>query len=174
MPEQPKRHVDLAIRLRTRWCCLMHDEPMWPIRESYRCRICGCTYPVPWAAGRPIPESGAYPTKHTRKRSQAMRELIVMPAAFGRKVRAIAVGLILFLFSNWTTLASEGELQKTDDAYIRADVTPLSAKAAGIVAPVEVSDYRAVKAAQPLVTPRDEYVRAPLPNRPNTQHIEEP
>jgi hypothetical protein len=72
MLKQPKRHVDLAIRLRILWCCLMHSAPTWPIRESYRCRICGRSYPVPWAAGpgvqpiglplqrkRPILEGGA-------------------------------------------------------------------------------------------------------------------
>jgi hypothetical protein len=93
MPEQPKRHVELVIRLRTLWCCLMHGAPMWPIRESYRRRICGCTYRVPWAPGRgaqpvglplqrkrPILEAGAYPTKDTVKRSKTMREFMVMPA----------------------------------------------------------------------------------------------
>jgi hypothetical protein len=93
MPEQLRRYVELAIRLRTLWCCLMHSAPMWPIGESYRCRICGCTYPVPWAAGRgvqpvesplqrkrPIFEGGADPTKYTGKRSNTVRELMVMPA----------------------------------------------------------------------------------------------
>ena len=52
MPEQPKRQVDLAVRLRSLWCGLMHSAPMWPIRESYRCRTCGRSYAVPWTAGR--------------------------------------------------------------------------------------------------------------------------
>ena len=104
MPEQPKPHVDLAIRLRILWCCLMHSAPTWPIRESYRCGICGCTYPVPWAAARriqpvglplqrmrPILEAGAYPTKVTGKRSKTIRELLVMPATLtGRAPKSIA------------------------------------------------------------------------------------
>ena len=90
--EQPKRHVDLVTRLRILWCCLMHSAPMWPIHESYRCRICGCTYPVPWAAvpgfqpvgfpaqrKGPILEGGAYPTKNTEKRSKTIRDLMVIP-----------------------------------------------------------------------------------------------
>jgi membrane fusion protein (multidrug efflux system) len=64
------------------------------------------------------------------------------------------------LSSNWTTWAGEGEQQQTDDAYLRADVTPLSTKAAGIVASVEVSDYQAVKAGDLLVTLRDDDFRA--------------
>jgi membrane fusion protein (multidrug efflux system) len=92
-----------------------------------------------------------------------------MPPSVGQKVRGwlvavvilcIAVGLVFFLSSNWTTWASEGDKQETDDAYLRADVTPLSTKAAGIVASVEVSDYQAVKAGDLLVRLRDEDFRA--------------
>jgi membrane fusion protein, multidrug efflux system len=72
----------------------------------------------------------------------------------------IAAALIFFLSSKWTAWASEGELQKTDDAYLRADVTPLSTKAAGLVASVEVSDYQQVKAGDLLVRLRDEDFRA--------------
>jgi membrane fusion protein, multidrug efflux system len=75
-------------------------------------------------------------------------------------ILCIAMGLIFFLSSKWTTWASEGEQQKTDDAYVRADVTPLSTKAAGIVATVVVSDYQAVKAGDVVVTLRDEDFRA--------------
>src|SRR5215472_7724623 len=75
-------------------------------------------------------------------------------------ILCIAVALIFFLSSNWTTWAGEGEQQQTDDAYLRADVTPLSTKAAGIVATVEVSDYQPVKAGDLLVTLRDEDFRA--------------
>jgi membrane fusion protein (multidrug efflux system) len=92
-----------------------------------------------------------------------------MPETLGQKIRgrfvaitilSMAVALILFLSSNWTTWAGEGQQQKTDDAYLRADVTPLSTKAAGIVASVEVSDYQSVRAGDLLVTLRDEDFRA--------------
>src|SRR5262245_53420266 len=75
-------------------------------------------------------------------------------------ILCLALGLIFLLSSNWTTWAGEGEQQTTDDAYVRADVTPLSTKAAGIVASVEVSDYQAVKAGDLLVRLRDEDFRA--------------
>jgi membrane fusion protein (multidrug efflux system) len=92
-----------------------------------------------------------------------------MPASPAEKFRGrlvavgtlcIALGLIFFLSSRWTTWAGEGEEQKTDDANVRADVTPLSTKAAGIVAAVAVSDYQAVKAGDLLVALRDEDFRA--------------
>jgi membrane fusion protein (multidrug efflux system) len=71
-------------------------------------------------------------------------------------VLCIAIGLVFFLSTNWSAWASEGEEQKTDDAVLRADVTPLSTKAAGLVASVEVSDYQAVKAGDLLVQLRDD------------------
>jgi membrane fusion protein, multidrug efflux system len=91
-----------------------------------------------------------------------------MPSTLAQKIRGrlvaivilcLAIGLVFFLSSNWTTWAGESEQQKTDDAYLRADVTPLSTKAAGIVAAVEVSDYQAVKAGDLLVRLRDEDFR---------------
>jgi membrane fusion protein (multidrug efflux system) len=75
-------------------------------------------------------------------------------------VLAIAGGLIALLSSNFTAWASNGAEQKTDDAYLRADVTPLSTKAAGLVASVEVSDYQHVAAGQLLARLHDEDFRA--------------
>jgi membrane fusion protein (multidrug efflux system) len=75
-------------------------------------------------------------------------------------VLTIAGGLVAVLSSNFTAWASDGVEQKTDDAYLRADVTPLSTKAAGLVASVEVSDYQHVTAGQLLARLRDEDFRA--------------
>src|SRR5579871_2370333 len=75
-------------------------------------------------------------------------------------VSILSIALIFFLSFNWTTWAGEGEQQKTDDVYVRADVIRLSTKAAGIVASVDVSDYQAVKAGDLLVRLRDEDFRA--------------
>ncbi|HTU44845.1 MAG TPA: HlyD family secretion protein, partial [Bryobacteraceae bacterium] len=74
-------------------------------------------------------------------------------------VLAVAAGLIALLSSNLTASASNSAEQKTDDAYLRADITPLSTKAAGLVASVEVSDYQHVTAGQLLVRLRDEDFR---------------
>jgi len=75
-------------------------------------------------------------------------------------VLAIAGGLVAILSSNLTVWASNGAEQKTDDANVRADVTPLSTKAAGLVASVEVTDYQHVKAGQLIARLRDEDFRA--------------
>ena len=38
------------------WCRLMHDAPTWPVRDHYRCGICGRIHTFHWdggAEGRP-------------------------------------------------------------------------------------------------------------------------
>ncbi len=69
----------------------------------------------------------------------------------------LMAGGILFLFvGNWTTWAGERVSQETDDAYVRADVTPLSTKVSGLVAKVAVSDFQPVKSGDLLVELRDD------------------
>jgi membrane fusion protein (multidrug efflux system) len=105
-----------------------------------------------------------------------------MPDTIGKKLRGrivagvilcFAVGLIFLLSRNWTTWASEAEEQKTDDAYVRADVTPLSTKASGLVASVKVSDYQPVKAGDLLVRLRDEDFRAQVDQADAAVHASE-
>jgi membrane fusion protein (multidrug efflux system) len=81
---------------------------------------------------------------------------LVVPAI----ILFMAVGIVFLIAGNWNTWASERPSQQTDDAYVRADLTPLSTKVAGLVATVQVSDYQAVKAGQLLVQLRDEDFRA--------------
>ena len=50
MSHQPKFRSSLFERLGIRWCRVMHDSPMWPIRGGYRCRSCGRRFHVPWAS----------------------------------------------------------------------------------------------------------------------------
>jgi hypothetical protein len=57
MLEQRKSRPNVFDRLRTRWCRLMHDSPMWPIGGHYQCRSCGRTFLVPWtseSAAKPV------------------------------------------------------------------------------------------------------------------------
>jgi membrane fusion protein (multidrug efflux system) len=68
----------------------------------------------------------------------------------------LAGGIVLLITNNWNTWASERVLQKTDDAHVRADLTPLSTKVPGLVAAVPVSDYQPVKAGELLVQLRDD------------------
>jgi membrane fusion protein (multidrug efflux system) len=66
-------------------------------------------------------------------------------------VLGLAVALFFGIRSHWTRGESEAEDQKTDDAYVRADQTPLSTRISGTVKRVAVRDYQAVKAGQLLV-----------------------
>jgi membrane fusion protein, multidrug efflux system len=75
-------------------------------------------------------------------------------------VLLMAAGIVLLIAGNWNTWASERIAQETDDAYTRADLTPLSTKVAGLVAMVAVSDYQTVKSGDLLVQLRDEDFRA--------------
>src|SRR5713226_4181461 len=72
----------------------------------------------------------------------------------------MAAGVVFLIAGNWNTWASERVSQQTDDAYLRADLTPLSTKVAGLVATVAVSDYQPVKSGDLLVTLRDDDFRA--------------
>src|SRR5262245_58517090 len=72
----------------------------------------------------------------------------------------LAAAIIVLITGNWNTWASERVSQKTDDAYVRADLTPLSTKVAGLVATVAVSDYQPVKTGDLLVQLRDDDFRA--------------
>jgi membrane fusion protein, multidrug efflux system len=75
-------------------------------------------------------------------------------------VLVMAAAILVMIIGNWNSWASERAEQKTDDAYTRSDLTPLSTKVAGLVASVPVSDYQAVKAGQLLVQLRDDDFRA--------------
>jgi len=69
-----------------------------------------------------------------------------------------AAGLLFFVISGfWTTWESTNSV-KTDDAYVRADVAPLSTKVTGVVRQTAVNDYDKVKTGQMLVELKnDEY-----------------
>jgi membrane fusion protein (multidrug efflux system) len=72
----------------------------------------------------------------------------------------MAAGILFLIAGNWNTWASVRASQETDDAYVRADLTPLSTKVAGLVATVAVSDYQPVKSGDLLVQLRDDDFRA--------------
>ena len=87
--------------------------------------------------------------------AQRLRQWLV-PAV----ILVMAGGIVFLIAGNWNTWASERQAQETDDAYLRADLTPLSTKVAGLVAKVAVSDYQTVKSGDLLVQLRDDDFRA--------------
>jgi membrane fusion protein (multidrug efflux system) len=83
--------------------------------------------------------------------AQRLKQLLVPTT-----ILLMSVGIVFLIAGNWNTWASERVAQETDDAYLRADLTPLSTKVAGLVATVAVSDYQAVKSGDLLVQLRDD------------------
>src|SRR5258708_39669052 len=72
----------------------------------------------------------------------------------------MAAGILVVIIGNWNSWGSERAAQETDDAYVRADLTPLSTKVSGVVAKVLVDDYQTVNAGDLLVQLRDDDFQA--------------
>jgi membrane fusion protein, multidrug efflux system len=73
----------------------------------------------------------------------------------------ILAAVLLFTITNdWNAWVGGGSKQTTDDAYLHADLTPLSTKISGVVAKVNVADYQHVKAGDLLVQVKDDDYRA--------------
>jgi len=68
----------------------------------------------------------------------------------------LAAGILGLTTSHWNAWIGGRSLQVTDDAYVRADITPLSTKISGIVGQVAVEDYQRVKAGDLLVQINDD------------------
>jgi membrane fusion protein (multidrug efflux system) len=66
-------------------------------------------------------------------------------------ILAIAAVLVFTISGKWTTWEGGGPEQRTDDAYLQADVTPLSTRVSGTVKKVDVQDYQPVTAGQVLI-----------------------
>ena len=81
---------------------------------------------------------------------------LVIPIA----VLLLAVGIVVLITTRWNSWVGGRSTQSTDDAYVRADVTPLSTKISGIVSVVAVEDYQQVKAGDLLVQIKDDDFRA--------------
>jgi membrane fusion protein, multidrug efflux system len=72
-----------------------------------------------------------------------------------------AAGVLLFFIEGcWTTWEGGRAEQRTDDAYVRADMTPLSTRISGTVREIDVNDFEPVKAGQLLVQLDDDDYRA--------------
>jgi membrane fusion protein, multidrug efflux system len=66
-------------------------------------------------------------------------------------ILGIAAVLFLLIRSQWIKGEVGAGPQRTDDAYVKADQTPLSTRISGTVRHVTAGDYQAVKAGQLLV-----------------------
>ena len=77
-------------------------------------------------------------------------------------ILGVAALLLFTIKGRWTSWESGSVDQHTDDAYVRADMTPLSTRISGTVRKVDVDDFETVNSGQMLVELDDEDYRAVL------------
>src|ERR1700733_266861 len=65
-------------------------------------------------------------------------------------VFVVAIGIIIVVSTNWTRWEGGTGWQRTNDAYLQADLTPISAKVAGYVRELPIQDYERVRKGQVL------------------------
>jgi membrane fusion protein (multidrug efflux system) len=75
-------------------------------------------------------------------------------------ILAIAVAVAVLFSSRWDAWVGARADQTTDDAYVRGDLTPLSAKVEGYLRKVPINDFQRVKAGELLVEIEDDDYRA--------------
>jgi len=75
----------------------------------------------------------------------------------------LLAGVIVALFiTRWDVWVGASVRQTTDDAYVRGDITPLSAKIEGYIRRVPVNDFQQVKEGDLLIEIEDDDYRARL------------
>ncbi len=114
--------------------------------------------PAAPAADKPPLPAQPQTSDRPRAGSRLLAKLraLVIPIA----VLLFAVGIVVLITTRWNAWVGGRSTQSTDDAYVRADVTPLSTKISGIVSVVAVEDYQQVKAGDLLVQIKDDDFRA--------------
>ena len=75
-------------------------------------------------------------------------------------VFVVAVGIIIVVSNRWTRWEGHEGWQRTDDAYLHADLTAISAKVPGYVRNLPVQDYERVRKGQVLAQLVDDDYRA--------------
>lgn len=75
-------------------------------------------------------------------------------------VLLLATLVVVTITRNWNGWEGAKVEQKTDDAYVRGDLTPLSTKVAGIVRSVRVADYQRVHAGDVVAELQDDDYQA--------------
>jgi membrane fusion protein, multidrug efflux system len=72
----------------------------------------------------------------------------------------VAIGIIIVVSTNWTRWEGGTGWQRTSDAYLQADLTPITAKVAGYVRDLPIQDYERVRKGQVLAQLEDVDYRA--------------
>ena len=77
-------------------------------------------------------------------------------------ILSVALILLFTIRGCWTSWEGNNIAQRTDDAYVRADMTPMSTRVSGSVKKMDVGDFESVKPGQTLVELEDADYRAAL------------
>jgi membrane fusion protein, multidrug efflux system len=72
----------------------------------------------------------------------------------------VALAIVVLFTTQWDRWVGNATRENTNDAYVRGDVTPLSARVEGYVRDVPVTDFQSVKAGDLLVQIEDADYRA--------------
>jgi membrane fusion protein (multidrug efflux system) len=75
-------------------------------------------------------------------------------------VFVVAVGIIIVVSTNWTRWEGGAGWQRTNDAYLQADLTPIAARVAGYVRELPIEDFQPVHKGQVLAQLADDDYRA--------------
>jgi membrane fusion protein, multidrug efflux system len=75
-------------------------------------------------------------------------------------VFVVAVAIILIVSTNWTRWEGGEGWQRTNDAYLQSDLTPISAKVTGYIRELPIRDYERVRRGQVLARLVDDDYRA--------------
>jgi membrane fusion protein, multidrug efflux system len=108
--------------------------------------------PAPEQTPTPVPPAAAQVSE--AKRKSRWRSLIPVV------ILSMAAAIFFTITGNWNSWVGSRETQETDNAYLRADLTPLSTRVSGTVVQVAVNDYQKVKAGDLLVQIKDDDYRA--------------
>jgi membrane fusion protein, multidrug efflux system len=86
------------------------------------------------------------------------KRAIIIPVV----ILVVAAAILFTIKSGWNAWEGGHAEERTDDAYLRADLTPLSTRVSGSVRKLLVGDYERVQAGQLLVQLEDEDYAATL------------
>ncbi|SEF90491.1 membrane fusion protein, multidrug efflux system [Bryocella elongata] len=87
-----------------------------------------------------------------------LKRSIIIPVL----IAGAAAALLVALGSQWSPFTGTASLPETDDAYIRADQTPLSTRVSGTVRQVYMGDYQTVTKGQLILELEDNDYKAAL------------
>ena len=140
-----------------RECCLLSDRVR--ARHQSAAGVFPAAFPTwRWTVAL---EAASAPTIEPAKPALVVPQHRAWPGWVVPTVVFLLAGVLLFTIAgNWNAWVGGEAKQTTDDAYLHADVTPLSTKISGVVAKVNVSDYQQVKAGDLLVEVKDDDYQA--------------